>query len=262
MRQLSDLDFVDVSRILNLPDGVDPQEPATVAQLNSAIEGNKWKVSARVAAPGNTNLAAPGASVDGVAMVSGDRVLISNQTDQTENGIYAWTGAATPMVRTDDANTFAELEGAVISVEEGTSAGVTYRQTQVNGVIGVDDVIWTTFGTSAPPASETVAGIAEIATQGETDAGTDDERIVTPEKLANWSGRVYRYGPTQFGDGTETDYVITHNLNTRDVFVTVRLAATPYEEVGIGWEATSVNTITIKASAPVGVNELTVSVLA
>lgn len=37
--------------------------------------------------------------------------------------------------------------------------------------------------TPPPPASETVAGIAEIATQAETDAGTDDERIVTPLKL-------------------------------------------------------------------------------
>ncbi|VVT07389.1 gp53-like domain-containing protein [Erythrobacter sp. EC-HK427] len=35
-----------------------------------------------------------------------------------------------------------------------------------------------------PPATETVKGVAEIATQDEVDAGTDDERIVTPLKLA------------------------------------------------------------------------------
>ncbi len=34
-------------------------------------------------------------------------------------------------------------------------------------------------------ATESLAGIAEIATQGETDAGTDDERFITPLKLAN-----------------------------------------------------------------------------
>jgi hypothetical protein len=34
-------------------------------------------------------------------------------------------------------------------------------------------------------ATETIAGIAEIATQAETDTGTDDERIVTPKKLRN-----------------------------------------------------------------------------
>ncbi len=39
-----------------------------------------------------------------------------------------------------------------------------------------------------PPATETQAGIAEIATQVETDAGADDTRIVTPLKLANFVG--------------------------------------------------------------------------
>lgn len=34
-----------------------------------------------------------------------------------------------------------------------------------------------------PPASETVAGVAELATQAEADAGVDDERIITPLKL-------------------------------------------------------------------------------
>jgi hypothetical protein len=36
------------------------------------------------------------------------------------------------------------------------------------------------------PASETAKGIAELATQAETDAGTDDLRIVTPLKLATY----------------------------------------------------------------------------
>ncbi|MDG4811644.1 hypothetical protein P8629_01365, partial [Hydrogenovibrio sp. 3SP14C1] len=35
-------------------------------------------------------------------------------------------------------------------------------------------------------ATETTAGIAEVATQSETDAGTDDTRIVTPKKLKAW----------------------------------------------------------------------------
>lgn len=44
-----------------------------------------------------------------------------------------------------------------------------------------------TFGDAEflyPPATETVMGVAEIATQDETDTGADDERIVTPLKLA------------------------------------------------------------------------------
>lgn len=39
---------------------------------------------------------------------------------------------------------------------------------------------------AVPPATETQAGIAEIATQAETNTGTDDTRIVTPLKLATY----------------------------------------------------------------------------
>lgn len=43
-----------------------------------------------------------------------------------------------------------------------------------------------TFGDATfvyPPATELVKGVAELATQAETDAGADDQRIVTPLKL-------------------------------------------------------------------------------
>jgi len=43
-------------------------------------------------------------------------------------------------------------------------------------------------GGAAAAASESVSGIAELATQAETDAGSDDLRIVTPLKLATYSG--------------------------------------------------------------------------
>lgn len=46
---------------------------------------------------------------------------------------------------------------------------------------------WVFIQTNIDAASETVAGFIEIATQAETDAGTDDARAVTPAKL---EGRV------------------------------------------------------------------------
>ncbi len=59
---------------------------------------------------------------------------------------------------------------------------------------------------AVPPANETQAGIAEIATQVETDAGVDDTRIVTPLKLANFvgSGGI----PGSFTDLTATGAVV------------------------------------------------------
>jgi hypothetical protein len=158
-------------------------------------------------------------------MATTDRVLVRSQTTTTENGIYIWNGAAVPMTRSLDASTFEELENAVVVVEEGTSAGSTFRQTSVNGTIGSTAVVWTSFGTATPSATETTAGAAELATQAETDAGTDDARIVTPLKLANFSGRARRFSST-FGDGAATQYDITHNLNSTAVQVSIHIVAT------------------------------------
>lgn len=218
--QLSDLDFSSVARILNLPDAVSAQQPATLAQLNAAVEGLAWKDSCRVATQANLNLASPGATIDGVTMVSGDRVLVRSQSTGAQNGIYIWNGAASAATRSPDASTAAELEQAVVTVEEGTSAGATFRQTAVNFTLDSGAVTWANFGTSAPSASESTAGIAEIATQAETDAGSDDARMVTPLKLATWAGRIRKFAAS-FGDGSATQYDLTHNLNTLDVHVEV-----------------------------------------
>ena len=81
-------------------------------------------------------------------------------------------------------------------------------------------------------------------------AWSDAKQQVTPEKLANWSGRTKRYA-ADVGDGSNTSITVTHNLNTRDVQVAVRRNSGAYEEVLVDWGATTVNTITLTfASAP------------
>ncbi len=163
-------------------------------------------------------------------MVANDRFIARSQTAGQENGIYIWNGAATPATRSLDASTAAELEQAVTTVEEGTSAGATYRQTVVNATLDTTPLSWTTFGTGAGAASESTAGIAEIATQAETDTGTDDTRIVTPLKMATYAGRLKKY-TTLFGDGSATSYNITHNLNTREVHVEVYRESGSYDTI-------------------------------
>jgi hypothetical protein len=229
--------------------------------LNSAIEGLAWKDSVRVATQGNINLSSPGASIDGITLSSGDRVLVKSQTSQAENGIYVFNGASTPMTRSADASTANELEQAVVTVEEGSSAGVTYRQTQVNFTLGTDPVLWTTFGTSVPQASETTAGIAEIATQAETDGGTDDQRIVTPLKLTNWAGRIRKY-TTTIGDGSATQFDLTHNFNTRDVIVQVYKTSGGYDQVYCDVLAYTTNIVRLVFSSAPAVNSLRVIILA
>lgn len=245
----TDIDLQSVSKVVNLPSPVDSGDAANKAYVDSLIEGLAWKDSVRVATQSNLNLSSPGSTIDSVTMASQDRVLVRNQSTQSQNGIYVWNGASTAMTRSLDASTFAELEQAVVTVEEGTDAGSSFRQTQINGTIGTNDIIWTSFGTAAPAASETTAGIAEIATQAETDAGTDNERIVTPLKLATWSGRIKKYA-VAIGDGSNTSYTVTHNLASRDVHVTVYNAST-YDEVTTDVTHSTTNTLTIVfATAP------------
>lgn len=238
------LDFGGARRIINLPAPQAAHEAATRGYVDSAIEGLAWKDSCRVATQANLNLASPGATIDGVSMVSGDRVLVRAQTTAAQNGIYIWNGASTAMTRALDANTAAELEQAIVTIEEGTSGGSTWRQTAVNFTLDTDAVNWTSFGTSSPAATETVAGIAEIATQAETNAGTDDARFVTPLKLAAspWAKRQFTQN---IGDGSATAYTVTHNLGTRDVTVEVYRNSGNYDTVLTEVRRTSVNAVQV-----------------
>ena len=71
-------------------------------------------------------------------------MLVKNQTDQTENGIY--TSAVGAWTRTSDADTGTELEGAAVLIQEGsTQADEKYTQTADNITIGVTNIVWVLF---------------------------------------------------------------------------------------------------------------------
>jgi hypothetical protein len=245
----TDFDFQSVSKVVNLPTPSSAGDATSKSYVDSLVEGLAWKDGCRVATQSNLNLASPGATIDGITMASSDRVLVRSQSTASQNGIYVWNGSAVAMTRALDASTFPELEQAVTTVEEGTSAATSYRQDQINGTIDSSSISWVTFGTAAPAASETTAGIAEIATQAEVNTGTDDQRFVTPQKLASWSGRIRKFS-VSIGDGTNTSYTVTHNLDSLDVAVTV-FQNSNGEEVITDVTHATVNTLTVVfASAP------------
>jgi hypothetical protein len=55
-----------------------------------------------------------------------------------------------------------------------------------------------------PPATESVKGVAEIATTAEAQAGSDDTRILTPAKLQDVTATTTRKGVVELATNTET----------------------------------------------------------
>ena len=256
----STLNFQDQSRIENLPAPVADHEPVRKSDLDDAIEGLKTKDNVRVATSSNVNLASPGATLDGETMANDERVLVRGQTASEENGIYIFNGSATPMTRALDADAASELNNAVVRVREGTDAGNTFRQSATVVTLDTDTVTWITFGGSVPSASESTEGTAEIATQPETDTGTDDTRIVTPLKLANWSGRFQGHAES-VGDTAATQFDITHNFGTRNVMIVVRETAGTYQQVFVEAKSISDNAVRVNFTSAPATNEFTVMVI-
>lgn len=257
----TDIDFQSGGRVVNALQAAGANDYVTLAQAQGLISNLNTKDSARVASTANINLAAPGATIDAITMVSGDRFLAKDQSTQSQNGIYIWNGAATPATRAPDADTFDELEAATIQIEEGTTnIGTRWRQTQVNGTIGSSNVIWVSDAASVAAASETVAGIVELTTQGEVDAGTDTTRAPTVATLRNASWMLDKYSTT-FGDGSATSFVITHNLNNIGAHAKVRLTASTFDEIEVEIDTRTANAFTIKTNTAPAAGAYTVDVI-
>jgi len=114
-------------KITNLADPSNSQDAATKAYVDSTSQGLDPKQSVRVATQADVTISAPGSSIDGVSLSSGDRVLVKTQTTSAQNGIYVFNGASSAMTRALDANTEAKLNGgAFFFVEDGTDAANGY----------------------------------------------------------------------------------------------------------------------------------------
>lgn len=106
--------------------------------IKNIIKGGDYKDSVRVASTAAINLAAPGANIDGIAMVAGDRFLEKDNATASARGIYIWNGAAVAATRALDADTGVELNGgAIIPVESGTANADTNWQITNDGVVTI-----------------------------------------------------------------------------------------------------------------------------
>jgi hypothetical protein len=64
------------------------------------------------------------------------------------------------------------------------------------------------------------------------------------------------------GNGTDSSFTLTHGFNTRDVVVTARNAASPYEVINVRWEAQTADTIVLDFSSPPSSSSVRIGVYA
>lgn len=239
-KQFTNLDFQSVAKVTGLIDPTLATDAVNLQYLQAFVRGLVWKTPVRAASTANVSLTAPGATLDGVTLATNDRILLKNQTTTTDNGIYVWTGASTPLTRATDANTGALLSGATVTSLEGTTNGdKVWTQTADAITIGTTPISWAAVGGS---------GASYTAGNGLTLTGSAFAVVVGNGLIVDGSGvRVdpavvsRKFAKDNAAGSTE---VVTHNLGTKDVDVTFRLLSTD-EKVDADWIATSTNTITV-----------------
>lgn len=105
-------------KITNLAEPTLDSDAATKAYVDAARSGLDIKQSVRVATTANITLSGT-QTIDGVAVIAGDRVLVKDQTTGSQNGIYVV--AAGSWTRATDADNSTEVTAGMFTfVAEGT----------------------------------------------------------------------------------------------------------------------------------------------
>jgi hypothetical protein len=94
-------------------------DAAPKSYVDSVAAGLSVKENVRVATDSNVDITNLPSSISSVTMASGDRVLLLNQSDNTENGVYSYTSSGSSMSRSSDMDEGSDYPGAFLFALEG-----------------------------------------------------------------------------------------------------------------------------------------------
>ena len=132
-------------RLTGLGDPQGAQDAVTKAYVDLTVQGLEPKQSVRAASTANIATLSGPMTLDGVALVAGDRVLVKDQTTAGQNGIYVVAAGA--WTRSADADVWGELISAYVFVESGTTnADMGYLATvDPGGALGTTAITFVQF---------------------------------------------------------------------------------------------------------------------
>jgi hypothetical protein len=137
------------NKITGLGTPTDATDAVTKGYVDSVAEGLHIHESAVAATTANVNLSNAlenGDVLDGVTLATGNRILVKNQTTQSENGIYVVQASGQP-TRATDFDTASEVDsGDFVFVYGGTAnASTGWVQTNRPATIGTDPIVFAQF---------------------------------------------------------------------------------------------------------------------
>lgn len=235
-------------RIVNLADPSTGTDAVTKQYADALISGIQWHASVVAATTTNGALAtayANGQVIDGVTLATGNRILVKNQTTQTENGIYVVAASGAP-TRATDANTTAGLTAATVLVTGGTvGLDTAWTQSTAAPTVGTSNIVFVQFG---GVSIYTADGNALKLTGTQFAVSLDNTGNVTFSQSASGlkasvdSTLVARTFRTT--TGTSLSNLVTHNLGSKDVVVSLRQVSDD-SNVMADVVYTTVNSVTI-----------------
>ena len=179
-------------KITGLADPTSAQDAATKQYVDSVAQGLDPKASCVAATTANITLSGT-QTIDGVAVIVGDRVLVKNQTLPQNNGIYVV--AASTWSRSLDMDAWAEVPNAFTFIEDGTTQADTGWVTTASagGTLGTTPIPFVQFsgaGTYTAGTGLTLTGGEFSITNTSVTAGAFGSASNTLSATVNAQGQL------------------------------------------------------------------------
>ena len=222
-------------RVVTTP--TNANDATSKSYVDNVAAGLSVKENVKVASEANIDISNLPASIDSISMSGGDRFLLLNQTDSTQNGVYSYSSSGSSASRTSDMDQASDFPGAFLFVLSGTLQEQGFVCSNDSVTLGSTDINFQRF-----------TGLGQVTVSGGLQKNADDISIsdsgvttakindgaVTSSKLSADAVQTNNVGNAQItqsklaNDSVGADQVIDGSIGT------VALASASVTEAKVG----------------------------